>query len=392
MDAAASDLATLQAVTARRSTVVGRLQSLSACCWETASFGRSQIREVWEHSGRHIEPPITIASCQRLEVYTTVACDCAAPTRHEGIDALRHLAEVAAGLHSVVLGEAQILGQVRAAIQQSPSDVRPLAEIALAAARELRRETEFRSHSGHLLDRALSRAGLEAEGRLLIIGAGAVGRLVAQRGRELGFGEIVVASRRRPDAAWFRDGDFQFATLGTMHALDAFDVVVGCLGSEAEELRHGENLPPINKLVVDLGTPRNFADGGAVPTVTIASMLGPGNDRPHSDAKRLALRERLHEILDRRLTMASHDSGSPVGNLRQAVEAARQRELERVRAKHPEIPPETLDAITRSMLNRIFHAPSQRLKEIDDPELAHLVARLFDDIEPFADSAMEEQP
>jgi glutamyl-tRNA reductase len=371
----------------RPRTAMAKLESFTACCWETASLDRTTIRTVWERTAAHGEATIMLTSCQRIEIYRIERCACEAPLKHSGIDALQHLAEVAAGLHSVVLGEAQILGQVRTAIQQAPVEVRPLAEIALAAARELRRETAFHSHSGHLLDRAIHRAGVEAEGHLLVIGAGAVGRLVAQRGRELGFDRVSIASRRQPETAWFQQGHFRFVTLGAMRELDTADVVVGCLGSEAAELRPGEDLPTVQRLIVDLGTPRNFADDATVPIVTIASMLGPGNDRPHSDARRAALKERLAEILQKRLAMARQDSGSPVGNLRQAVETVRQKELDRLRQRHPEIPSDTLDAITRSMINRIFHAPSTRLKKLNNDELAHRVAELFaeeDESERFA--------
>ena len=371
------DLETLGAELRLPHKVRTRVERFSACLWETASLQRHEIREVWERSSSHGEGPIMVTSCQRLEVYSTDDCDCGAPLQKEGMHALRHLAEVAAGLHSVVLGEAQILGQVRTAIQEAPAEVRPLAEVALAAARELRRETEFHSHSGHLLDRALSRAELPAQGRLLVIGAGAVGRLIAQRGREMGFDEVIIASRREPDAAWFHDGGFQFKSVWDMHTLEPVDVAVGCLGSEADELRPGEDLPGIRHLAVDLGTPRNFRDNGSLRIITIAEMIGPGNDRPHSDARRAALRERLHNILDRRLTMMSHDSGSPVGNMRSAVEQVRQRELPRIQEKHPDITPEALDAITRALINRIFHTPSQKLKQIDDPELARSLAELF---------------
>ncbi len=377
MTAPTTTPAKVQTEETRRRALLERLERFTACCWETASLDRAQMRFVWELSAKHGAAPIMLSSCQRIEVYGSDICECEAPLRREGIEALRHLAEVAAGLHSVVLGEAQILGQVRTAVQEAPPDIRPIAGTAVAAARELRRETEFHSHSGHLLDRALGRADVPASGHLLVVGAGAVGRLIAQRGKELGFEHVTIASRREPDAAWFRDGGFAFRHLQEMQDLAPVDVVVGCLGSNADELRPDDHLPEVRRLIVDLGTPRNFANHDDVPLVTIAAMLGPGNERPHGDAKRAALRERLHEILDRRLMMMSQNGESPVGNLRKSVEAARQRELEAVRQRHPEIPAETLDAITRSMINKIFHAPSQRLKQLDDPELAQELAALF---------------
>jgi glutamyl-tRNA reductase len=70
------------------------------------------------------------------------------------------------------------------------------------------------------------------------------------------------------------------------------------------------------------------------------------------------------------------DSTSPVGRLRQSVEQLRQEELRRLRQRHPEIPEATMEALTRSMVNRMFHHPVIRLKTLE-PDLAASVADLF---------------
>jgi glutamyl-tRNA reductase len=69
--------------------------------------------------------------------------------------------------------------------------------------------------------------------------------------------------------------------------------------------------------------------------------------------------------------------GSPLGALREEVERIRQRELMRTLRLHPELPPEKVDAITRSLVNQIFHHPSQRLRRSENPELAEAVVALF---------------
>jgi glutamyl-tRNA reductase len=63
--------------------------------------------------------------------------------------------------------------------------------------------------------------------------------------------------------------------------------------------------------------------------------------------------------------------------MRQAVEEARKSEMERLRRAHPEIPEETLNAITRSLVNKIFHTPSERLRQVGDETLAKELANLF---------------
>jgi len=358
-------------------TLCAALESLRACCWDVTSCSREEIAAIEQAVAGHGADGAVVRSCQRAEVYHRTTCGCEAPRKLSGLEALRHLAEVAAGLHSVVLGEAEVLGQVRAALAHAPAWLRPLADVAIAAARELREETAFHSHSGHLLDRALRMAGVQPEGSAMVLGVGQMGRLVAARAKELGFAPVVVASRRRPDGHWFEAGGYEWWPLARLADASPADVLVGCLGSTAEPLAAPEALPAVRRLIVDLGTPRNFDGAAPVPLLTIRDLLGPLEPQEHGAARRAALRARLAELLQRRLLMAAEDGRSHVGALRAEVERLRRAELERIQRLHPEIPPETLDQITRSLVNRLFHRPSERLRTAS-PELAREVVKLFE--------------
>ena len=272
-----------------------------------------------------------------------------------------------------MLGEAQILGQGRRAFDSSGPALQQLGGVAIAAARELRSETAFESHAGHLLDRGLTLAGRAAQGRLLVLGTGAMARLVAERGAEIGFDEVVVAGRRRPA----RPIVGEFVSLGRIGALAPVTAIAGCLGSGAAAIPLGQ-LPP-SELVLDLGTPRNFEGRAEARVITIAGLLSDEAQRPHAQARRGALRERLAELLDRRLAGQRETSATAVGTLRAAVERARRTELGRLQKRHPEIASETLDAMTRSLLNQILHAPTERLRALGDGELARELAALFED-------------
>ena len=346
------------------------LDTLTACGWETASGSRETIAAVaGEARAAHPDAAI-VDSCQRIEAYRLGDCDCAAPRRWQGREALAHLAEVAAGLHSVVLGETQILGQCRSAFEAASGPARDAAGIAIAAARDLRAETEFNSHAGHLLDRGLAAAGLRPEGRLLVLGTGAMGRLVAERGIALGFDEVLLAGRREPAA----NAGWRYVPLTRIGRVGPVAVVAGCLGSGAGE-RDLDALPPA-KLVIDLGTPRNFA-GARANLITISGLLAAEQGQRHGERRRAALRSRLGDLLDGRLRHHERTASSPLGALRLEVERVRRRELERLGALHPEIAPETLDALTRSLVNQIFHAPTERLRTLDDRKLAGKLAALF---------------
>lgn len=345
------------------------IESLTACCWSTIGSDRATVAEAHSVARHHHPGAAVLETCQRTEAYTIGPCVCPAPARCVGVEALRHIAEVAAGLHAVVLGEAQVLGQVRQAFQAGPQAARPIGDMALSVARRLRREVDFNSHAGALLDRAARMGGLPQGGRLLVLGAGQMGRLVATRatGR---FDEVVVSSRRRPD--WWEGA---FTSLAHVSEAGPFAAVAGCLGSGAPELRR-EELPPA-ALYVDLGTPRNFASGLSGVTVTLADLMADEAARPHAAARRAELRDAVASLVDGRLRAASARPESPAAQLRSHAERVRQREAARTRRLHPELSPESVDAITRSLVNQLLHEPARRLHDAGDPAFAERVAALF---------------
>lgn len=355
----------------------GHLQALQACTWDIASLQRRDLDAVREAARLHDGSGMMLTSCQRLETYSLHGCNCGATQRLFGFNALLHLAEVASGLHSVVLGEEQIAGQVRSALASGPAGVRELGDIALAAAREVRAEADFDSHAGHLLDRGLSAAGEHPGGTLLVLGTGHMGRLIARRAHELGFDRVLVAGRRAPEAGWLEEIAGTFIPLATVRETSGVDVLVACLGSEAAELDVSRDLPPVTRLLLDLGTPRNLGGSCSTPHFAIQDLLGNASGATHRDERRVILSERLREKLERRLNMAATDSQSTVGAVRLEVERMRRAELERIQHLHPELPAELMDTVTRALVNRLFHGLTASLSHTDDPELHEQVLAMF---------------
>jgi glutamyl-tRNA reductase len=315
---------------------------------------------------------VPVVTCQRYEfVSLDRVVGGSAPRTYEGEAALLHLAGLAAGLDSLVLGETQVFGQVRGAIARSTPELRRLTAPALAAARSLRREEAFGEHAGFALDQALASAGIESHGRLLVLGGGIMARRVLERAVELGF-EVTIAARRPVTLAL----PATYEPLERVTELAPFDVIAGCLGAGAPRLDRAA-LPPVTRLAVDFGTPRNLGDDFEAPVVTIADLLDYQKKTPAVQARRDALRNRLSELLNQRLAMASTNGDSPLGSLRGEVEQIRQRELARAAKLHPELPLSALDTITRSLVNQIFHRPSQRLRLSANQELAEALAALF---------------
>jgi glutamyl-tRNA reductase len=167
----------------------------------------------------------------------------------------------------------------------------------------------------------------------------------------------------------------RYQPLARLAELPAVDVLVCCLGSGATPLDDA-TLPPVRQLAVDLGTPRTITGVAGAPVITIADMLAADGETPHRDARRARLQARLREVLERRLAMAD-DGGSPVGLLRAEVERLREAEVRRIARLHPELPPETVETITRSLINQVFHRPTERLRANSDPEFGQRLVELF---------------
>ncbi|MGE3075712.1 MAG: hypothetical protein AB7N24_18500 [Dehalococcoidia bacterium] len=349
----------------------GRLEEFRCCAWRTVSYRAAEMAAARaDVQGGHTGDAI-VTSCQRLEAYGFGDCGCDAPEQLRGYDALERLAAVAAGLESVVLGEDQVTGQVRTAFEGSSGDLRAAFDLAISAARALRAETKFESHAGHLLDKALRLSTMPPAGSLLVLGVGAMGKLIAERGVELGF-DVTVAARRVPEPP----GAGTFVELANVPGLPRFDVIVGCLGSGAGEI--APRVLPAARLLIDLGTPRNFSVLSGPGVVAISDMLEDEHARPHAMAKRRRLRERLGVILQARIARLREDSRSPIGALRAEVEVIRKQEVERAKRLHPEVPEAVLEAVTRSLIDKVFHGPTSRMRALENGDLARELAALFE--------------
>ncbi|MBV8301972.1 MAG: glutamyl-tRNA reductase, partial [Candidatus Dormibacteraeota bacterium] len=266
------------------------------------------LRYLVGHGGFHAAA--VLSTCNRTEFYVTCPDDDAddvpariAPwldpgghnliARHlfvlHGDDAVRHLMRVAAGLESMVVGEHQVLGQLKDAIKQAQEagtlDARLdfVLRRAVTAGKRVRSETDLGRHAGNLAEAAVDhlRAGLTTFGDrpVLLVGAGAMAELAARRLAELGC-EVIAASRgdsRHRVAAAV--GGRAVAAGALLDVAAEVDSIICCTRSEGHVLsesllrsmqqdRAGRPL-----CIVDMAVPRDVAPGAAsVPGVTIADI------------------------------------------------------------------------------------------------------------------------
>ncbi len=313
-------------------------------------------------------------------------------------DVTEHLFAVASGLESAVLGESEVLGQVRRAWERAQGEAASgpvlgaLFRHAVETGKRVRSETAIARGITSLSHGAVAlaadrRPGGLAGARVLVVGAGEMGEGVAQALAGSGVGHLVVANRTAeraeavvtalpPGAAasvvsadlddladLLRSADVVVTTVGTSHPI----VDRGMLESAVAARTDGGDL-----VVVDLGVPRNVAPGAAsVPGLVLLDMedlraavaeaIGGRQDEV------AAATEIVSDEVERyRAASRARDAAPVVSALRGRVEDARVAELERLRAKRSDLDDEQwaqIDAVTRSLVAKLLHQPTVTLKE-----------------------------
>lgn len=321
-------------------------------------------------------------------------------------EAARHLLAVASGLESMVLGEPEILGQVKQAaamaeaVGASGPVLRRLLRSAGAAGKRSRQETAISAGAVSLgyatveLARNIFR-GLE-NCRVLLIGAGEIARSVARPLVERGARELRVANRSAERARLFQE-EFPEAELlpfdARLEAVREAEVVVVSTSADEpvltrrqlQEAMASRSTHPL--LVVDLGVPRNVEPTAA----KIENLfLHTVDSLEHLIQRNLKLRKeevpRVQEIVEEELEhfrawYRGLEAEPVVAQLQKQAERIRQQELAEALSRFPPETHEELERLTRSLVRKILHHPSTQLRgggeAVRDTSRLHLVRELF---------------
>jgi glutamyl-tRNA reductase len=340
-----------------------------------------------------------LSTCNRMEVYV-VADDASAAIRRvrsiafepdasyslTGSAAASHLLRVACGLDSAILGDGQILGQVRQAYagaraaRSTGAWMNRLFETALRAGKRARYETALgrgaTTTASVAVDLVARMAGPLDQRHVLIVGAGETAKLAARHLARLRPARLVIANRTLEHAGAIasRLGGTAIGLAELPAALAATDVVVSATSRcdaviSVDLLRHVMAARPTQPLLaVDLAMPRDIeGQAGAVAGVTLVDL-----DRVQADASRnVAARAASVPQVEAIVAEEAHafetwrrgtGAVDVIRALRAHVEAARVVALER--ASRPDIDDEGLDRQTRLLMNRLLHPTLLRLKTL----------------------------
>jgi glutamyl-tRNA reductase len=361
----------------------------------------------------HVKEGAILSTCNRVEIYAAI------DRFHDGGDAVRrfltelhdvrsdqvsdylyahyedravnHLFSVAAGIDSMVIGEVQILGQVREAFQAAQAErtagpvLSSLFTKALRVGRRARHETAIGQGLASTLSASLqvaeSQLGTLKDRNALVVGAGKMAKLAARTIREAGAAELVIANRTAAHGAALAAqlGARSVPLAAIDRELGAVDLVVAStaavtptvtLAAVRRGIQDRASGRPL--VLLDLGVPRDVEpEVRRVPGVVLADL----------DALRAVLETDdgpRREVERARALIAEETAGFMNGQrearlaptiraLHARAERLRQLELARAATRLSELDPAqrgAVDAITRGLVNKLLHDPIVRGKAL----------------------------
>ncbi len=308
-------------------------------------------------------------------------------------DAARHLFRVASSLDSMILGEAQIQGQVRDAYEQAaevgePQVVGPvlsrLFQSALAVGGRVRSETALGTGAASVPSAAVELArkifGPLRGRRAMVLGAGEMSELTLECLRGEGVKGMIVANRTESRAAEVaaRVGGTAVGMEELGSVLASVDIIATATASPAPVLtrevvlRALPNGPLRPLFIIDMALPRDVDPAvGDIDNVflydidDLQHIVTSNLERRQSEiaASEAIVAAAVEEFVSWRASLAVVPV---IQALRGSVEAVRRSEVERALAKLPHLSEkdrEAVDVLTRQLLNKVLHAPTVKLRE-----------------------------
>jgi glutamyl-tRNA reductase len=360
----------------------------------------------------HLAEAVLLSTCNRTEVYAHATmfhpamqdvgdflADVSGVDPSEFADflytyhddaAVAHLFGVAAGLDSMIIGEGEILGQVReawlAAERESASGPRldRTFRHAIEVGKRARTDTAIGrnavSVSSAAVSLATNRLGSLDDRGVLVLGAGDMGQGIALALAGAGVGEIVIANRTvsRAEELAARVGGRAVRFDEIAEELVTCDVLLVSTGASDVLVERGELERVMAArdgralLVVDIGVPRNIDPGSA--EVFGVTLLDIDDLRAFGEQSLAQRRQEIGRVrgiiadeLDRhRADRTAREVAPVITALRAHAEDLRLLELERSRAKLDALDPATrtaVEALTQALVNKLLHEPTVRLKD-----------------------------
>lgn len=375
----------------------------------------------------HVAEAMVLATCNRVELYADVdrfhgavedlghvlSKASGVPMAelgahlyvHYDARAVHHLMSVASGLDSMVVGEQQILGQVRQAHKDARDngalgrELHALTQAALRVGKRVHSETGIDHHGASVvsvgLDEATVALGSLVGINAVVVGAGAMSALAVNHLRLAGVKHITVVNRTKANAQALTDdlsaragAEISTADLSELAVVVAdADLLVACTGASDVVVTADHVVAGRKRVFVDLALPHDIdpviADVPGCHLITLASLAT--NVSRHSDAEGAAAAIVDDEARRFVVERAAVTVQPLVVSLRAQADGILEREVQRLRLRLPELGDREAAEVERAMrraLSALLHNPTVKIKELAaDPEgerLAAAVRALFD--------------
>jgi glutamyl-tRNA reductase len=324
--------------------------------------------------------------------------------RHEGQDAIHHLFRVASSLDSMVVGEPQILGQLKTAYGVAKSQgalcgwLEGLLARAFSVAKRVRSETGIGQMAVSVSYAAVELArkifGSLNSRTIMIVGAGKMSELAARHLRRSGATHVFVTNRTHERAVemakLFQGTPVEYGRFLSM--LPEVDILIASSGAPHFILHKDEMQRVIaarrNKpmFLIDIAVPRNIEP--AVNDLDNVFLYDIDDLQEVVNAnlrERLKEAERAEEIVKQEVerTMARlkiQEITPTIVSLQEELERIRQAEIDKVRRKYGPVTREQEEAwemLTRGIINKVAHGPISELRlQAGRPDGAHVIAAI----------------
>ncbi len=378
---------------------------------ERVALSPGLLNEALQTLSKYMSQGVILSTCNRTEVYTICSTQ-SSPGKaleflsaHSGIpaeeltphlytlgeeEAVNHLFRVAAGLESMILGEYEVLGQVRRALEEAESSdlvVYPVLELfqqAVRVGRKVREETDISKNAASVSSAAVMLAkklfGDLEHRKVLLIGAGEAGTLVAKALVKVGACQVTVANRSYSKsaalAAEVKGAAIPFHQLS--EALSQADILISCSAAPHYIIK-----PPIVRQVmgarpsrplmaIDIAVPCDIdpevknIEGVTLYNIDDLSSVAEVNRqlREQETEKATAIIEaEVSKFMDWRNT---RDMAPIIKALVDKAEVIRTTQLSRALGEIPDLSAEDrgrLDAMTRAIVKNLLHKPIYYLKK-----------------------------
>jgi glutamyl-tRNA reductase len=398
---------------------------------EQLAIPASRSDDALELLAEHTPNGIILSTCNRTEVYAIVGhrdsgqrtlthflAEASGLDEHElsghlssywQEEAIRHIFRVAAGLDSMILGEGQILGQVREACERA-SRRQPVGPIlarlfdrALVVGKRARTETAIARSAVSISQAAVELAreslGGLRESTVLVVGAGKMGGLAARALRERGAGRVLVTNRTdgRSHALVDQLGGEAWPFEALDDGLTRADIVISSTASEGYVITTDRLAGVLSRrqqrplAIVDIAVPRDVEPSASelegvhlFNIDDLRSVCASGLDLRRQEVEKVELI--VEDELEKYIRWwEARELAPTISELVRKAETIRQEEMSRALGRLgtlSEREANAVNALTQAIVNKMLHAPIVRLKErgsgLDGKHYLHAVRELFD--------------